>query len=307
MTHSYQLISVSSADTEWKFARSKLWISYFEEGGTVPPPFNIIPTPKSLYYILAWLHRNCFSKVAKSKGQPLKSIRKRVNQATERDIKYQAIMRNLVRRYVTQEQRKAENEGVTEDDVNEIKNDISAFRFELIEILRQSGMNTASATGPGGAAGKKNRQKERRLMKGFNLAAGGVGNVGGGRGSVTPGSAGSGILGKKCSLSVAACDITIDMAANGNGTGKRDSAATIDSNMLSKKSPMHKLARLARLAGTSIGRDAMNNSSGDTSNANSGGLFFNRKAQQNGNDGNNVTLSPTTSHGLNSSSSNQNI
>ena len=27
-----------------------------------------------------------------------------------------------------QEQRKAENEGVTEDDVNEIKNDISAFR-----------------------------------------------------------------------------------------------------------------------------------------------------------------------------------
>ena len=25
---------------------SQLWISYFEEGGTLPPPFNIIPTPK---------------------------------------------------------------------------------------------------------------------------------------------------------------------------------------------------------------------------------------------------------------------
>ncbi len=62
-------------------------------------------------------------------------------------ILIKAIMRNLVRRYVTQEQRKAENEGVTEDDVNEIKNDISAFRFELIEILRQSGMNVTSATG----------------------------------------------------------------------------------------------------------------------------------------------------------------
>ena len=56
-------------------------------------------------------------------------------------------MRNLVRRYVTQEQRKAENEGVTEDDVNEIKNDISAFRFELIEILRQYGMDVTSAAG----------------------------------------------------------------------------------------------------------------------------------------------------------------
>ena len=76
-------------------------------------------------------------------------------------------MRNLVRRYVTQEQRKAENEGVTEDDVNEIKNDISAFRFEMIEIMRASGMNTLSASGPSGPGGKKNRQKERRLMKGF--------------------------------------------------------------------------------------------------------------------------------------------
>ena len=50
----------------------------------------------------------------------------------------------------TQEQRKAENEGVTEDDVNEIKNDISAFRFEMIEIMRASGMNTQSASGPSG-------------------------------------------------------------------------------------------------------------------------------------------------------------
>ena len=48
------------ADTEWKFARSKLWISYFEEGGTVPPPFNIIPTPKTLYYILRWIYSKCF-------------------------------------------------------------------------------------------------------------------------------------------------------------------------------------------------------------------------------------------------------
>lgn len=79
-------------------------------------------------------------------------------------------MRNLVRRYVTVEQRKAENQGVTEDDVNEIKQDISAFRFELIEILKNSGMNTSTAHSGMGTGGKKNRQKERRLMKGFNIA-----------------------------------------------------------------------------------------------------------------------------------------
>lgn len=61
-------------------------------------------------------------------------------------------MRNLVRRYVTVEQRKAESQGVTEDDVNEIKQDISAFRCELVEILKGSGMNTSTASGQG--AGK---------------------------------------------------------------------------------------------------------------------------------------------------------
>ncbi|XP_047111593.1 transient receptor potential-gamma protein-like [Schistocerca piceifrons] len=173
MNHSYQLISVSSerADVEWKFARSKLWISYFEEGGTVPPPFNIVPTPKSVWYFIQWVQRRLCGHSRAAKKEHMRTIRRKVKQASERDFRYQSIMRNLVRRYVTVEQRKAENEGVTEDDVNEIKQDISAFRCELIEILKNSGMNTSTAAGMGtGSGGKKNRQKERRLMKGFNIA-----------------------------------------------------------------------------------------------------------------------------------------
>ena len=70
-----------------------------------------------------------------------------------------------------------------------------------------------------------------------------------------------GSTGKKCSLSVAAADITIDMASPGNERSGGGGAS--ESIMLAKKSPMHKLARLARLAGTSIGKDAMN-SAGNT-------------------------------------------
>ena len=44
----------------------------------------------------------------------------------------------------------------------------------------------------------------------------------------------------------------------GTGSARSGSSGIIDTNMLSKKSPMHKLARLARLAGTTIGRDALN-------------------------------------------------
>ncbi|XP_076641504.1 transient receptor potential cation channel gamma [Halictus rubicundus] len=181
MNHSYQLIS-ERADVEWKFARSKLWISYFEEGGTVPPPFNIIPTPKSVWYMGQWMYRKLCGHSRAAKKEHMRTIRRKAKQASERDYRYQSIMRNLVRRYVTVEQRKAESEGVTEDDVNEIKQDISAFRYELIEILKNSGMNTSTASGAGtGAGGKKNRQKERRLMKGFN-----IGPQPGGSGSLPP-------------------------------------------------------------------------------------------------------------------------
>lgn len=76
-------------------------------------------------------------------------LQRKKKQADRRDYRYQGIMRNLVRRYVTVEQRKTENEGVTEDDVNEIKQDISAFRCELINILQKSGMVTEPASGTG--------------------------------------------------------------------------------------------------------------------------------------------------------------
>ncbi|XP_023094804.1 short transient receptor potential channel 6 isoform X5 [Felis catus] len=45
------------ADVEWKFARAKLWFSYFEEGRTLPVPFNLVPSPKSLFYLLVRLKK----------------------------------------------------------------------------------------------------------------------------------------------------------------------------------------------------------------------------------------------------------
>lgn len=64
------------ADVEWKFARSKLWISYFEEGGTVPAPFNIIPTPKSIWYCIRWIWvKLCGRRGLKTKKEYLKTVR----------------------------------------------------------------------------------------------------------------------------------------------------------------------------------------------------------------------------------------
>ena len=76
LTKIFTTISQEKADIEWKFARSKLWISYFEDGGTVPPPFNIIPTPKSLYYLCRWAYVKMCGRGLQSKKEFLKTVRK---------------------------------------------------------------------------------------------------------------------------------------------------------------------------------------------------------------------------------------
>lgn len=50
MTESIKVCMIRRSDTEWKFARSQLWMSYFEDGSTVPPPFNLFPTIKLLNF-----------------------------------------------------------------------------------------------------------------------------------------------------------------------------------------------------------------------------------------------------------------
>ncbi|KAE9419798.1 hypothetical protein Angca_004189, partial [Angiostrongylus cantonensis] len=144
MSNSYQYIS-NQSDIEWKFARSKLFVEYFDDTATLPPPFNIIPSPKSFYYGLKWIcERYCNCSKAKQVGKQRSMRNQKILRVVNNlESNYRFVTRNLVQRYIAQMQRvKQRNEGVTEDDVNEIKQDISAFRYELLGILRSAGFNT---------------------------------------------------------------------------------------------------------------------------------------------------------------------
>lgn len=57
---------------------------------------------------------------------------------SEREYKYQAVVKDLAKRYIMRKQQRDLNAGVTEDDLNEIKQDISGLRFELLEILKNN-------------------------------------------------------------------------------------------------------------------------------------------------------------------------
>ncbi|KAI4884400.1 hypothetical protein NFI96_011244 [Prochilodus magdalenae] len=140
MNNSYQLIA-DHADIEWKFARTKLWMSYFDEGGTLPPPFNIIPSPKSVWYLCVWLHnRLCGQGQPKPeeqhKHENLKEFTERHADNLIQNQHYQEVIRNLVKRYVAAMIRRTKtDEGLTEENFKELKQDISSFRYEVLDLL----------------------------------------------------------------------------------------------------------------------------------------------------------------------------
>ncbi|XP_054261415.1 transient-receptor-potential-like protein [Macrosteles quadrilineatus] len=160
MSNSYALIEQHS-DTEWKFARTKLWMSYFEESATLPPPFNIFPTPKMILKLLGIRKKDKLRRICS---------KKRAKQEKERDFRYNAVIRSLIWRYVSAMHRQADDSPVTDDDINEVKGEITAMRYELLEVLERNGMDVSSADKKKDTTlARKAKVWERRLMKDFHL------------------------------------------------------------------------------------------------------------------------------------------
>ncbi|XP_036915436.1 short transient receptor potential channel 7 [Sturnira hondurensis] len=159
INNSYQEIE-EDADVEWKFARAKLWLSYFDEGRTLPAPFNLVPSPKSFYYLTMRI-KTCLIKLCKSKAKSCENdlemgmlnskFRKTRYQAGMRNsenltanntfskpTRYQKIMKRLIKRYVLKAQVDRENDEVNEGELKEIKQDISSLRYELLEEKSQA-------------------------------------------------------------------------------------------------------------------------------------------------------------------------
>ncbi|PNI49873.1 TRPC7 isoform 1 [Pan troglodytes] len=159
INNSYQEIE-EDADVEWKFARAKLWLSYFDEGRTLPAPFNLVPSPKSFYYLIMRI-KMCLIKLCKSKAKScendlemgmLNSKFKKTryqagmrnsenltaNNTLSKPTRYQKIMKRLIKRYVLKAQVDRENDEVNEGELKEIKQDISSLRYELLEEKSQA-------------------------------------------------------------------------------------------------------------------------------------------------------------------------
>ncbi|KAM5293064.1 short transient receptor potential channel 1 isoform 11-T11 [Ctenodactylus gundi] len=132
---SFQLIA-NHEDKEWKFARAKLWLSYFDDKCTLPPPFNIVPSPKTICYMISSLSKWICSHTSKGKVKRQNSLKEWRNLKQKRDENYQKVMCCLVHRYLTSMRQKMQStDQATMENLNELRQDLSKFRNEIRDLL----------------------------------------------------------------------------------------------------------------------------------------------------------------------------
>ncbi|XP_025195999.1 transient-receptor-potential-like protein isoform X2 [Melanaphis sacchari] len=162
MSNSYSVIEGQS-DVEWKFSRSKLWLS-LEETPTLPSPYNVYPTAKHFkklyHYIRKSKKTNPWSQNDKSNS---------IINLNQRESEFATVMRALIWRYISMKHREMENMGVTEEDIKEIKSELSTMKYDFLEVLRKNGMEVPRDHRKK-SMDRKSKIWERRLMSDFYVA-----------------------------------------------------------------------------------------------------------------------------------------
>ncbi|XP_062570970.1 short transient receptor potential channel 7-like [Saccostrea cucullata] len=155
MSRSFEKIQ-EEADTEWKFARSKIYMEFIKNSNDLPVPFNIFPTPRSICRMFG----SCCCKKgqnestqesedvedpSKPKLPPRTPAQQRLtngfmrndsNKSIIRDEKltYRKVMKRIVKRFVFDMERDVENRDA---ELDELKQDISSFRYEILNQMQQ--------------------------------------------------------------------------------------------------------------------------------------------------------------------------
>ncbi|XP_033641216.1 short transient receptor potential channel 5-like isoform X1 [Asterias rubens] len=126
MSNTYTRVEENS-DTEWKFARARMWVHFLHIGGTVPPPFNVIPTLSTIIRVARRCYRKCC--VTKSHHNGKSKLAEHA---------YKKIAKLLAERYILDHSSSSGGEAentVSRADVMAIRNDVAVFRYETFKSL----------------------------------------------------------------------------------------------------------------------------------------------------------------------------
>ncbi|XP_038061406.1 short transient receptor potential channel 6-like [Patiria miniata] len=136
LSNTYNLTE-EHADTEWKFHRAAAWTSFLRPVGTLPPPFNLIPSVKSLFgfcrYIVGiWL-----------KCARRKQVNRKDKYSKEELAGYTRALKLTRDRYVQDHlsSTSTNSEAARTRDVQLLRNDVTSFRFfaqDRLEALNKN-------------------------------------------------------------------------------------------------------------------------------------------------------------------------
>ncbi|XP_061485726.1 short transient receptor potential channel 2-like [Rhineura floridana] len=184
ITRSFQKIE-NDADVEWKFARSKLYLSFFREGLTLPVPFNIIPTPKAIFYVIRGLFRFlCCYKPKRQQKYPLiptisnPSMEEGGLRAESRAAYRRQVLKALVQRYIDTARREFEESRRKDlgNRLTELNKSVLRLHSEMKHLRRTVVANgTASNPLDGASVLRKYIMKVRNSFQGYDNDSGSSG------------------------------------------------------------------------------------------------------------------------------------
>ncbi|XP_075262220.1 short transient receptor potential channel 4-like [Convolutriloba macropyga] len=127
----------SNIDIEWKFVRSQIYSRFIEAEECAPPPFNIVPTARKLIkWSALFLYRATKNQKyliwAKPKQEAV------IKQREKLVARFPGLLEEMRERYLRNMEKDDEEQMVTQDDIQNLKNDISSLRYELLDALSKN-------------------------------------------------------------------------------------------------------------------------------------------------------------------------
>lgn len=136
--------SQDNIETEYKFARAQLWADYIGDGvATLPPPLNLIPSPKSIVRWACKLTNRCFGvpkRLPCCTNEQFRVYHESNMDVEQKKQNYQSVVRELIRRYwARRRHQKTPSENVIPDHLGAmatVRDQVSDMLSEIRNILK---------------------------------------------------------------------------------------------------------------------------------------------------------------------------
>ncbi|KAK3106625.1 hypothetical protein FSP39_023931 [Pinctada imbricata] len=127
MSNTFQEVQ-DDRDVEWKFARTELWMTFIEPACPVAPPFNLIPTPKSICGVYRSFRSFVLSLCSKERIQLHRNKAFRHERKHPKRKRREDVICTLIRRYIEYAQREMTegDENATEDKLRRLIERVSS-------------------------------------------------------------------------------------------------------------------------------------------------------------------------------------